>query len=335
MFDTFLEKVTAGGSLSAAESEQAIHSLLEGQVADETIIAFLTALHQRGETEDEVLGAVRALRGKMLPFEAPPHTIDCCGTGGDNLGTYNISTAAAFVIAGAGVRIAKHGNRSVSSRSGSSDVLRALGVKIDAAKERMQMALKEAYVCFLLAPLYHPAMQKVANARSLLGHRSIFNLLGPLANPANVKRQMVGVFDRKWLEPFARILSQLGSDKVIAVHGEDGLDEITTTTLTQVVDMTNGKTRAFSMSPPDVGLRTARLIDLQGGDTVQNAEKIKELLEGEPGPYRDIVVLNAAAGLIAAGKTDNWTEAVAFAADSLDSRRAQNALKKLIEISNG
>lgn len=334
MFAHTLAKIQSGQTLSAAESETAIGALLQGGVADEHIIEFLKHLHLRGETEDEVLGAAKGLRARMKVFEGAADALDVCGTGGDNHGTYNVSSAVAFVLAGGGVKVAKHGNRAVSSKSGSSDFLSALGVKIDAGEAAMRKSLETANICFLMAPLYHPTIKNVMKARAALGHRSIFNLLGPLANPANVKRQLVGVFDQKWLTPFANILKALGSDCAWVAHGADGLDEITTTGTTYLCTLENGSVATSQLNPEDAGIAPVPLSDLKGGGVDENVAKFKALLEGEQSPYRDIVCLNAAAGFVIASKAKTVPEGLVLASHALENGRAKRALEKLIEITN-
>jgi anthranilate phosphoribosyltransferase len=296
--------------------------------------AFLMALRVRGETIPEITGATRLMRERMLPVEAPPDAVDIVGTGGDGHNTFNVSTAAAIVAAGAGVPIAKHGNRSVSSLSGASDVLTALGVKIDVPPMVITRSIAEAGVGFMWAPMHHPAMKHWAPARAELGIRTIFNLLGPLANPAGVKRQVVGVFNAAWTEPVAEALHNLGSVHAWVVHGSDGLDEITTTGPTRVTELKNGSIRTFEVRPSDVGLPPATLEDLKGGDATVNAAAIRQLLVGEHGPFRDIVLLNAGAALIVSGKTKDLGEGVARAARAIDDGAASRALDKLVAVTN-
>jgi anthranilate phosphoribosyltransferase len=329
-----IKKVADGGTLSAEESQYAFDAILNGDVSPVVIASFLTALHQRRETYDEVLGAVRALRIRMTVFPGAEDALDVCGTGGDQHGTVNVSTAVAFVLAGAGVHVAKHGNRAVSSRSGSSDILSELGIKIDVPANKMRKALDNAHVCFLHAPIYHAAMKHVAPIRAELGFRTIFNLIGPLTNPARVRQQVIGVFDNNWCDPMARILQTLGSQHVWVVHGGDGMDEITTTTQTYVVEQTREVLRSFNVSPHEAGIKTATLEQLKGGDVRMNAKYFKTLLSGEKGAYRDIVCLNAAAGLIVAGKAKNIKDGVHLANESINSGRAKQSLEKLIAITN-
>lgn len=335
MFGAALEKARRGETLNAAESEAAITSLLQGGIDEAQIAEFLRLLHRRGETEDEVLGAARGLRRYMLPFDGGKDALDCCGTGGDHHGTYNVSTAVAFVLAGAGVKVAKHGNRAVSSKSGSSDILAALDVKIDAPAPIMKKALEEANICFLMAPIYHPAMRHVAAVRAALGHRSIFNLLGPLANPAQTPRQLVGVFAHNWLAPYARILRETGSHHVWVAHGRDGLDEITTTAESDLCILKEGELKSALLSPEMAGLPRTPLEALKGGDAATNARALLGVLDNAPGPYRDIVLLNAAAALCVAEKASALPEGIELAARSLASGAARDTLKAFIRISHG
>jgi anthranilate phosphoribosyltransferase len=273
------------------------------------------------------------MRAKVLPVSAPPGAIDTCGTGGDASGTFNISTTAAFVVAGCGVPVAKHGNRALSSKSGSADVLTALGVDIDADLRLVERAIREAKIGFLMAPRHHSAMRHVAPTRVELGTRTIFNILGPLSNPAGAKRQLVGVFAAQWTEPLAEVLGRLGSERAWVVHGE-GLDELTTAGATQVSELRDGKVRTFTLTPEEVGLPRARREDLKGGDAEHNAERLRDLLAGERGPRRDIVLLNSAAALVVAGKAKDLREGIALAGDSIDSGAAQAVLDRLIAITH-
>ena len=260
------------------------------------------ALRVRGETVDEITGAVTTMRAKMLRVEAPPDAIDVVGTGGDASGSFNISTCAALIVAGAGVPVAKHGNRALSSRSGAADVLAALGVNIDLNPEQIGHCIREAGIGFMFAPAHHPAMKNVGPTRVELGTRTIFNLLGPLSNPAGVRRQMVGVFSRQWTEPLAQVLKNLGAESVWVVHGSDGLDEVTTSGPTSVTALENGVIRNFEISPEDVGLRKVKPEELRGGDAATNARAVQEVLEGKQTAFRDVALLNAAAALVVAGK---------------------------------
>jgi len=293
------------------------------------------ALRVRGETVEEIAGAAQMLRAKMNRVEVAPDAIDIVGTGGDAHGTYNVSTCAALIAAGAGARIAKHGNRRVSSKSGASDVLAELGVKLEVPAAAIARCVSEAGVGFLWAPLHHPALKHWAPIRGELGIRTIFNLLGPICNPAGVKRQVVGVFSWHWVEPIAHVLKSLGAEHAWVVHGHDGLDELTTTGATDVAELKDGKVTVFEVTPADAGLQPAKLSDLRGGDEKENAAAIRDVLAGKKTPLRDIAVLNAAAALIVAGKAANLTDGAALAAHSIESGAAKRALDKLVAISNG
>jgi anthranilate phosphoribosyltransferase len=329
-----IQKVSTGACLDAEEIEAAIDLMSTGPANPVQMGAFLMALRVRGETVDEMTGAARLLRSRMLTVNAPADAIDIVGTGGDSHGTYNVSTCAAIVTAGAGVKVAKHGNRSVSSLSGASDVLTALGVKVDVDADVVSRAVAQAGVGFMWAPMHHPAMKQWAPVRAELGIRTIFNLLGPLCNPAGVKRQVIGVFDKKWVEPVADVMRNLGSEHIWVVHGSDGMDELTTTGPSTVAELKDGDVSVFEVVPEDAGLARAKLADLKGGDAKANAEAIRVLLQGEPGPFRDIVLLNAAAALIVAGKAANLADGVKRAARAIDTGAANTALDKLIAATN-
>jgi len=329
-----LQKVAKGDSLDEAEMATALETMSSGAASPVQMSAFLMALRVRGETVAEITGACRLMRSRMLPVAAPPDAVDIVGTGGDGHGTYNVSTCAAIVAAGAGVPIAKHGNRSVSSLSGASDVLAALGVKLDVPPAVIAHAIAGAGVGFMWAPMHHPAMKQWGPVRAELGIRTLFNLLGPLSNPAGVKRQVVGVFDARWVEPLAEVLRNLGSTHAWVVHGSDGLDELTTTGATKVAELKAGAISVFEVTPEDAGLRRATLAQLKGGDAQANAAAIREVLGGEPGPFRDIVLLNAAAALIVGGKAASLAEGVGRAARAIDTGAASQALDKLVAITN-
>jgi anthranilate phosphoribosyltransferase len=328
-----IAKVATGKPLSFEEARSAFDTIMSGEATPSQIGAFLMALRVRGETVDEISGAVATMRDKMLRVEAPEGAIDIVGTGGDGSHSVNISTASAFVIAGCGVPVAKHGNRGLSSQTGAADVLTALGIKIDLAPDAIARSIREAGVGFMFAPAHHPAMRHVGPTRVELGTRTIFNLLGPLSNPAGVKRQMVGVFAPEWVEPLARTLKALGAEKVWVVHG-DGFDEITTTGETKVSALADGSVTSFSITPEEVGLPRYRREDLRGGDAAFNARAMRNLLEGAPGAYRDTVLMNAGAGLIVAGKADTLAEGVALAGRAIDEGRAEKVLDSLVRISN-
>jgi len=328
----YLARIAAGERLTAEDSAQAFDIIMSGEATAAQIGAFLMGLRVRGETVDEITGAVRVMRAKALTLNAPADAIDCCGTGGDNQGSYNISTAVSLVLAGAGVPVAKHGNRALSSRSGAADVLAELGVNIDADMALVKRALWEANICFLMAPRHHGAMRHVAPARVELGTRTIFNLLGPLSNPAGARRQLLGVFAPEWLEPLAEVLGKLGTERAWIVHGSDGLDELTTTGPTRVAEWHNGAVHCFEVVPEDAGLPRARPEDLKGGDAPVNAAALIALLDGLPGPYRDIVLLNAAAGLVVADRAADLAEGVRHAARIVDSGCARRVLDHLVSI---
>ncbi|MBC8338978.1 MAG: anthranilate phosphoribosyltransferase [Rhodospirillales bacterium] len=329
-----LAKVADGNSLTTDEAETAFAIIMSGEATQAQIGGFLMALRVRGETVDEITGAVRTMRAKALPAQAPAGAIDVVGTGGDGSGTYNISTAAAIVVAGCGVPVAKHGNRALSSKSGAADVLGALGVNIDADMGLVERAIADAGIGFLMAPRHHSAMKHVGPARVEMGVRTIFNILGPLSNPAGVTRQFTGVFSKDWIEPMAEVLRNLGCEAAWIVHGSDGLDEMTTTGPTHVAELKNGQITAFDVSPEDAGIALAKPEDLKGGDAGYNADALRAVLDGAPGPYRDIVVFNAAGALIVAGKADDLKAGAEMAAASIDGGKAKAALEKWVAITN-
>ncbi|HEV2605272.1 MAG TPA: anthranilate phosphoribosyltransferase [Microvirga sp.] len=333
-FKPYLAKVATGASLTREEARSAFDDLLSGEVTPAQGGAFLMALRVRGEALDEIVGAVSAMRGRMTRVNAPADAMDIVGTGGDHSGSYNISTLASMMVAGCGVRVAKHGNRAASSRSGAADVLTALGVKIGLDPAALERCLAEAGLCFMFAQAHHASMRHVAPVRVELGTRTLFNLLGPLSNPAGVRRQLLGVFSDAWLEPLTQVLKELGTERVWTVHGSDGLDEITTTGPTHVVALENGTIRRFTVTPEEVGLTTARPEDLKGADPEHNAAELRRVLDGEKTPYRDIAVLNAAAALVVAGEAGNLREGVDRAAGAVDSGAAKGALERLIQVSN-
>ena len=333
-FKPLLAKVATGARLTEEEARSAFETMLSGEMTPAQMGGFLMALRVRGESVPELVGAVAAMRAKMLRVDAPDDAIDIVGTGGDGHGSYNVSTLASFIVAGCGVPVAKHGNRAASSRSGASDVLGALGVRIGLSAPHVARCIEEAGIGFMMAQTHHAAMRHVGAARVELGTRTIFNLLGPLANPAGVKRQLLGVFSRDWLTPLAHVLHALGSERVWLVHGSDGLDELTTTGPSSVVALEDGIVRSFEVTPEEAGLPLARLDDLKGADPAHNALALRGVLEGRPGPYRDIAVLNAAAALIVAGAAQNLAEGAALAAHSLDSGAARDRLEHLIRVSN-
>jgi anthranilate phosphoribosyltransferase len=334
-FKDFIAKVSDGHSLSPEEAREAFEVILSGSATPSQLGGFLMALRVRGESIAEVTGAVATMRSKMIPVKAPAKAIDIVGTGGDNSGSYNISTCTALVVAGCGVPVAKHGNRSLSSKSGAAEALAELGVNIDIDATKISDCINRAGIGFMFAPLHHAAMKHVGPTRMELGTRTIFNLLGPLTNPAGVKRQMVGVFARKWVEPLAEALRELGSEKAWVVHGSDGMDEITTTGSTFVSELSNGTIRSFEISPEDVGLAVSDPKDLKGGLPSENAKALRDVLAGAQNAYRDVVLFNAAASLLVADKVQTLKDGVEMAAQSIDSGSAADTLEKLVAASNG
>ncbi len=332
-FRPHFEKVTSGKVLSEEEAKEAFLCIMQGGVSEIQLAGFLVAMKARGETADEIAGAVSAMRGLMVPVTAPGGAIDIVGTGGDAKGTFNISTAAAFVLAGAGVPVAKHGNRAVSSKSGSADVLEKLGVNINLPPERLAACFETAGLAFLWAPAHHPAMRHAASVRQGLKLRTIFNLLGPLTNPASTKRQLIGAYAEQWLLPMAETLNRADAIHIWAVHGADGMDELSTTGVSHVVELKDGKLSSFNVHPSDAGLPVARPEDLQGGTPEDSASAMRAMLGGKPGAFRDIVLLNAAAAFIIAGKANSLKEGVSLAEASIGEGRALNALEALIECS--
>jgi len=328
-----LAHVAAGRSLNEAQAETAFDIIMSGNATPSQIGAFLMALRVRGETVEEIAAAARIMRAKAVAVDAPPGTIDTCGTGGDASGSFNISTASALVVAGCGVPVAKHGNRALSSKSGSADVLMALGVNIDADFAIVRRCLWELGIGFLMAPRHHSATRHVAPTRVELGTRTIFNLLGPLSSPAKAPRQLVGVFAREWVRPMAEVLGRLGLERAWVVHGS-GLDELTTAGVTAVAALEGGKVETFEVVAEDVGLPSARLEDLRGGEPQHNARLMRDLLAGMGGPLRDVVLLNSGAALLVAGRADSLEDGVELAARSLDSGAARRVLEELVTRTN-
>jgi anthranilate phosphoribosyltransferase len=320
--------------LTADEAAQVFGQLLSGHATEDEILAFLIALSARKPSTAEFVGAVAAMKSQMKAIAAPPMAIDLCGTGGDGLGTLNISTAVSFVVAAAGVPVAKHGNRALSSKSGAAECLQALGVKIDLAPEQISACVRDAGIGFMFAPAHHPAMKHVGPARAELGTRTMFNLLGPQSNPAGVKHYMLGVYDRKWAEPVAAALLANRATDAWVVHGSDGLDEVTTTGPTFVASIKAGNLTSFEVTPEDAGLPRSRPQDLKGGDPSYNAAALLALLEGKRGAYRDVVLMNAGAAFVVADRAENLAGGVALAADAIDSARARATLRKLVAVSN-
>jgi anthranilate phosphoribosyltransferase len=331
---SIIGKVATGAPLSREEAAAAFDSMMSGEATPSQMGGLLMALRVRGETVDEITGAVSAMRSKMLPVSAPDGAVDIVGTGGDGSGSVNVSTCASFIVAGAGVPVAKHGNRALSSRSGAADVLASLGVKIDLTPDQVGRCVKEAGIGFMFAPAHHPAMKNVGPTRVELATRTIFNLLGPLSNPAGVKRQMVGVFSRQWVHPLAQVLKNLGAESVWVVHGSDGLDEITLTGPTAVAALENGDIRTFEVTPEEAGLSRVNGEALKGGDPDANALALQSVLGGKPSAFRDIALLNAAAALMVVGRAKSLKDGVAMGAESLDSGAAVARLKHLIAVSN-
>ena len=329
-----LAKLMTGGSLTAEESAGAMVEIMEGAATPAQIAGFVIALRAKGETIEEVVGLVRTMRAYAAVVEVDGPVLDTCGTGGDRTGTFNVSTAAALVCAGAGAKVAKHGNRAASSRCGSADVLEALGVKIDLAPEGVASCIETAGIGFCFAPIFHPAMRHTAVPRRELGVATVFNFLGPLTNPAGAKRQALGVADPRMLEVMVGTLAGLGSERVVAFHGHDGLDELSTSGPSQIVELNRGEINHYEFDPEDLGLIAASLDDLGGGDPDTNAGLIRGVLAGEPGPRRDIVLLNAAAGLVAADISGDFKDGIAIAAAAIDEGRAAASLEKMIEASN-
>ncbi|MDE3016014.1 MAG: anthranilate phosphoribosyltransferase [Pseudomonadota bacterium] len=333
-FSPILTLLADGKNLPRDMAVRAFQIIMNGGATPAQMGAFLMALRLKGETVDEIAGGATAMRAKAQPFKAPPGAIDTCGTGGDERHTYNISTAVAFVLTACGMKVAKHGNRSVSSKSGSADVLAALGVNINAEPKVLERCLAECNICFLLAPKFHPAMRHVAPVRQELGVRTIFNLLGPLSNPAAPDFQLLGVYADAWGEPLAHALKELGTKAAWVVHGSDGMDELTLSGASMVAELKDGNVRRFEVTPEEAGLARAPLEDLKGKTPEHNAGKLLEAISGVESAYRNAVVYNAAAGLIIAGKAADLKEGAAMAKDAIDSGKAHAILKKLADVSN-
>ncbi len=330
-----LALIAEGKPLTRADAETAFTTIMEGRAEDAQIGAFLMGLRVRGETVEEIAAGAAVMRAKATKVSAPAGAIDTCGTGGDAKGTYNISTAASFIVAAYDVPVAKHGNRALSSKSGASQVLEELGVKVGIPAEDVSRCIDEAGIGFMFAPAHHSAMKHVGPIRVSLGHRTIFNLLGPLSNPAGTKRQLIGVFAKEWVEPMAHVLNALGSQRVLIAHGSDGLDELTTTGESYLAELKDGKVTTSTLVPEDVGLPRASLNDLIGGTPQENAVALRAVLNGEKGPYRDIVALNAGAALMVADKAPSIAEGVKLAQTALDDGRALTRLEALVKASNG
>ena len=334
-FQTYLQPVIAKKDLTESKMVEAMTQVMEGAVSDIQLAAFLTALQVKIETVPEIAGAAKVMREKSEKVKVnKSNIIDTCGTGGDGSETFNISTAVAFVVAGAGLTVAKHGNRAVSSRSGSADVLKCLGINIDASLPTVERCIEEVGIGFLFAPLMHKAMKHAAVVRKELGFRTIFNLLGPLTNPAGARVQLLGVFDSKWVSPLAEVLRDLGSQRALVVHGIDGLDEITLTGETQVAELKNGDITSFSIDPKDFGYSLCSNEDLKGGTPEENAFLIRNILNGDQSPKTDIVILNAAAALYAGGKAESISQGILVAINSIKSGAANKKMDELCRVSN-
>ena len=332
-FKKYIVKVASGDPLSFDDARQAFEIMMSGDATPSQIGGFLMALRVRGETVEEISGAVATMRAKMLPVDAPDDAVDIVGTGGDASGSYNVSTCSAFIVAGAGVPVAKHGNRALSSRSGAAGTLAALGINIELNPREIADCIAEARLGFMFAPAHHSAMRHVGPSRVELGTRTIFNLLGPLSNPAGVRRQLVGVFAPEWVEPIAKVLKQLGTESAWVVHGA-GLDEMTTAGTTQVAALQDGEIRHFEITPEDVGLKRVTMADLKGGEAAHNAKALRAVLEGEKNAYREICLLNSGAALVVAGRAKTLKDGIKLAAESLDHGHARAALNYLVEVSN-
>lgn len=331
----FIAKAANASALSREEAREAFNVMMSGEATPSQIGGLLMALRVRGETVDEITGAVEIMREKMLRVEAPADAIDIVGTGGDASGSYNISTCAAFVAAGAGLTVAKHGNRALSSRSGAADVLMALGVRIDVAPEMISKCILEAGLGFMFAPAHHASMKHVGPSRVELGTRTIYNLLGPLSNPASVRRQVTGVFSKTWVEPLAQVLKNLGAEACWICHGEGGFDEIVPTGTTWISEMKDGQIRSFELTPEAAGLKRSSADDLKGGDAVHNAQALRGVLQGDPSAFRDAAAMTAAAALVVAGKATDMKQGVDMAQEAIDTGAAIRALDTLVKVSNG
>ncbi|WP_238122625.1 MULTISPECIES: anthranilate phosphoribosyltransferase [unclassified Xanthobacter] len=332
-FKPLLGKVATGATLSRDESALVFNKMMSGEATPSQMGALLMGLRVRGETVDEIAGAVSVMRAKMLPVTAPAGAVDIVGTGGDASGSYNISTCASFITAGAGVPVAKHGNRALSSKSGAADVLAALGVRLDLPPAGISRCIEEAGIGFMFAPAHHQAMKHVGPTRVELGTRTIFNLLGPLANPAGVKLQMLGVFAKSWIVPLAEVLKTLGAERAFVVHGADGLDEISISGATDIAVLEDGHIRTFEVVPEDVGLTRAPAEAVKGGDAKVNAAALRAVLDGARNAYRDVSVFNAAAALVVAGRASDLRQGVEMATAALDSGAAKAKLDALVRVS--
>jgi anthranilate phosphoribosyltransferase len=334
MIKEAIRDLVEGKDLDEGRMTEVMREIMDGRTTDAQIAAFLTALRIKGETVGEITGAAKVMREKVMRVRAPENTVDTCGTGGDMAHTFNISTTSAIVVAACGVPVAKHGNRSVSSKSGSADLLEALGVKIDLGPEQVQKCIDETGFGFMFAPLFHPAMKYAIGPRREMAIRTIFNILGPLTNPAGADRQVMGVFSDSLTEPLAHVLNNLGARHAIVVHGEDGLDEITVTARTRVSELKDGKVTTYYLTPEDFGFAGAKKEDLVGGSAEDNTRATIGILNGEKGPKRDIVLINAAAAIVAGGRARDFSEALQIAAGAIDSGEAMRKLEQIKEVSN-
>ena len=332
MIKEAISQIISGHSLTMEEAAQVMGEIMEGQVTPAQFGAFVTALRLKGETVEEIAGMAKTMRARAVRVTIDEPVVDTCGTGGDNAATFNISTAAAFVAAGAGAKVAKHGNRAMSSKCGSADVLEALGVKIDLTAEQVQRCLKEVGIGFMFAPSFHPAMKYAAGPRKEIGIRTVFNILGPLTNPAGAQAQVLGVADGVLVEKMANVLQLLGCRHALVVHSEDGLDELTVTGRSYISELKDGKLQGYVIAPEDVGLSRATLPDLKGGTAAENARLLREVFSGTPGHGQDAVVLNAAAALVACDKVSTLREGVLLAEESIESGRAMEKLDRLIAL---
>lgn len=333
MIQAILKQLRTGARLSSEDASSAVSDILDGKTTAAQTGAFLMALSQRGETVEEIVSAAVNLRRRATTIQAPPTAVDCCGTGGDHSGSYNISTAVGFVLAACGLPVAKHGNRAASSQSGAADVLEHLGVNLNLSPESCERALDQLGFCFLMAPRFHQSLKPLAALRKELGFRTIFNLLGPLANPANTHQQLLGVFDKSWVRPMAEALQKLGTVSALVVHGADGMDEITLTGMTYCAQLKDNKITEFTLSPDDFGLPMIHSKDITGGDVAYNASALLALLQGAPSAYRNIVLANGSAMLVLCGKAKDYKEGVALAAKAIDTGAALTILNNYISFS--
>jgi anthranilate phosphoribosyltransferase len=333
MIKEAITSLISGKSLTMDEAASVMEEIMSGEVTPAQFGAFVTALRLKGETVDEITGLAKTMRSKAVPVTIAGPLVDTCGTGGDGAHTFNISTAAAFVAAGAGLKVAKHGNRAMSSQCGSADVLEALGVKIDLNAEQVQKCLNEAGIGFMFAPMFHPAMKYAAAPRREIGIRTVFNIIGPLTNPAGAGAQVLGVADETLVEKLAQVLKRLGCRHALVVHGEDGLDEITVTGKTRVCELKDGDIKSYSISPEDFGLSTAGLGSLRGGTLEENADLLRRVLVSIPGPQQDVVLMNAAAVLLAGDRVETMQQGIDLARKVIDSGKALDKLEQMVECS--